>query len=415
MPLPPHFFRHESGRLVAALTRLFGVHRLALAEDVAQHALCRALEVWRLRGVPANPSAWLLTTAKNRAFDQLRRERTERRFAPELSQVASQEADLQTEVEGAFSTSSIRDEQLRLMFSCCPPRLPVSAQLALILNLLCGFGAAEVGGALLASRAAVEKRITRGKRTLAQNESLFDLSDSDFAARLGTVQRALYLLFNEGYHGASPTAAVRPELCEEAIRLTVLLTEHPPSASPKTQALLALMYLNAARLPARQSAGGVLLPWAKQARSSWDQRLLAEGLRRFDASAAGQECSPFHLEAAIAVTHASAPTPAETSFERIVELYDRWLALAPSPVVALGRAMALAERDGPARGLCELQQLPGRERLAPYPFYAAALGELELRLGNVEAASQHFSVALSRARSEPERVYLRERLALTRH
>ncbi len=179
--------------------------------------------------------------------------------------------------------------------------------------------------------------------------------------------------------------------------------------------MLALMCLNAARLPARLSAGGALLPWAQQDRSHWDSRLVAEGLKRFDLSAAGEEVTAFHLEAAIAVTHASAPSHDLTNYARIVDLYDRLLALAPSPVGALGRAMALAERDGPERGLLELQQLPGRERIAPYPFYPAALGELELRTGRLAAASEHFRLALSRARSDVERDYLKQRLALASH
>lgn len=415
MELADHFFRHESGRLVAALTRVFGVHQLALAEDVAQHAFCRALEVWRLRGVPESPAAWLLTTAKNRALDVLRRQRTESGLAPEVARRWGGEAELTSALEDAFMPGAIRDEQLRMMLSCCPPTLPTGVQLTLILNVLCGFGAAEIASALLASRAAIEKRITRGKRALARRGELFDLSDADFEARLGTVQRALYLLFNEGYHGASTTSAVRPELCEEAIRLTALLAEHPPSASPTTHALLALMCLSAARLPARLTAGGGLLPWAEQDRSAWDQRLLAEGLRHFELSAAGRELSPFHVEAAIAVTHASAPSHELTDWSAITALYDRLLELAPSPVIGLGRAMAVAERDGPARGLKELLELPGRERLAASPFHSAALGELELRLGNEAAAGEHFRVALSRARSEVERQYLRKRLPLASH
>lgn len=414
MQLAEHFFRHESGRLVAALTRLFGVHRLELAEDVVQHAFCRALEVWRLRGIPDNPSGWLLATAKNRALDLLRRESTARGFAPELSRAWTEESDLATAVEEALSTGSLRDEQLRMMFSCCAPRLPRTAQLVLVLNLLCGFGAGEISAALLTGRAAIEKRITRGKRALAASGELFDLRDEDFAPRLATVQRALYLLFNEGYHGASTTTAVRPELCDEAIRLTALLCEHPPSGGPTTQALLASMCLNAARLPARLSAEGELLPWAEQDRSAWDGRLVAEGLRRFELSGAGTVVSAYHLEAAIAVVHASAPSYERTDFDQIVALYDRLFALIPSPVVGLARAMAIAERDGPTRGLEELGTLPDPARLAASPFLEAARGELELRRGALAASAQHFEAASRRARSDVERRFLERRLALTR-
>jgi RNA polymerase sigma-70 factor (ECF subfamily) len=405
--LDEHLFRRESGRLVAALTRLFGVHDLALAEDVVQDAFCRALEVWKVRGVPENPSAWLMTTAKRRALDVLRRERTARAFAPELGRLADDEWS--AGVDEAFGAHAIRDEQLRMMFSCCDPRLAEEAQVALVLNVLCGFGAAEVAAAFLTGRAAVEKRIARGKKALARSRRLFDLADADFAERLTGVRRALYLLFNEGYHGAS--AAVRRELCGEAMRLVALLCEHPPAATPTTYALAALMHLHAARLPGRLDAAGELSPLAEQDRSAWDARLVAEGLALLEASAAGTELTAYHVEAAIAAAHASAPSVAETDWGTVVALYDRLMAVAPSPVVALNRAIAVAERDGAERGLDALRAIAGRERLAAYPFYPAALGELELRRGEVERARTHFRAALAVARNAAERRFLERRLA----
>ena len=237
--------------MVAALTRIFGVHNLALAEDVVQDAFCRALEVWTTRGVPENPSAWLMATAKNRALDVLRRERTARTFAPEMGRLLETEWTIAPIVDEAFAAHTIRDEQLRMMFSCCHPRLAEETQIALILNILCGFSAAEIAGAFLTKRAAVEKRIARGKKVLASSKTLFDLSDADFASRLSTVRRALYLLFSEGYHGASSEHTVRVELCTEAMRLATLLREHAPAATPTTYALAALMHLHAARIPAR--------------------------------------------------------------------------------------------------------------------------------------------------------------------
>ncbi|HEX2671247.1 MAG TPA: sigma-70 family RNA polymerase sigma factor, partial [Polyangiaceae bacterium] len=218
-PLPwALIFRRESGRLVAALTRIFGVHQLSLAEDVAQDAFSRALEVWAVNGAPENPGAWLMTTAKNRALDIVRRERTARRFAPEMGRLLESEWTLAPLIDEAFAPHSLRDEQLRMMFSCCHARLSEEAQLALILNILCGFSVHEIASALLASNAAVEKRISRGKKLLAETSRLFELRDADFAARSSTVRNALYLLFNEGYHGASQ-APVRRELCAEALRL----------------------------------------------------------------------------------------------------------------------------------------------------------------------------------------------------
>ncbi len=233
---------------MAALTRLFGVHHLALAEDVVQDAFSRALQTWRAHGVPENPAAWLMTTAKHRALDIVRRERTARRFAPELGQLLETEWTLAPLVDEAFELHTIRDEQLRMMFSCCHPQLALEAQLALILNILCGFGAKEIASAFLVGRAAVEKRISRGKQLLAGSTRLFDLSDREFDARLSTVGRALYLLFNEGYHGASESA-VRVELCHEALRLTRLLLEHPAARTPSMRALAALLCLHAPGCP----------------------------------------------------------------------------------------------------------------------------------------------------------------------
>jgi RNA polymerase sigma factor (sigma-70 family) len=396
--------------MVAALTRIFGVQNLALAEDVVQDAFCRALEVWKALGVPDNPSAWLMTTAKNRALDVLRRQRTAREFAPEIARQLEAERPIASIVDEAFSVHTVRDEQLRMMFSCCHPRLAEEAQVALILNILCGFGASEIAAAFLTGRAAIEKRLSRGKKTLAGSRRLFDLADADFSHRLSAVRRALYLLFNEGYHGSSAESAIRTELCGEAIRLTLLLTAHPPAAAPETFALGALMSLNAARLPARVDAAGDLNALLEQDRSRWDARLVEQGLALLGRSAAGAELTAFHIEAAIAALHASAASVDVIDWRAIVSLYDRLMRVAPSPVVALNRAIAIGERDGPARGLDELRAIADRRRLGRYPFYPAALAELELRCGNRAAAQEQFTAALALARNPTERRFIEKRL-----
>ena len=410
MDLSEHLFRRESGRMVAALTRIFGVHNLALAEDVVQDAFCRALEVWKVRGIPENPSAWLMATAKNRALDVVRRERTARTFAPDMGRLLETEWTIASLVDEAFAAHAIHAEQLRMMFSCCDPRLSEEVQVALILNILCGFGAPEIASAFLNGRAAVEKRISRGKKVLASSRRLFDLADAEFGSRLSAVRRALYLLFNEGYHGASGQAAVRAELCGEAMRLTALLREYPAAATPVTDALAALMCLHAARLPARLDSEGDLTSLVHQDRSRWDTRLVAEGLALLERSAAGPEVTAYHIEAAIAAAHASARSVEETDWQAIVSLYDRLTEVAPSPVVALNRAIAIAERDGADRGLEELHAIAEPARLSSYPFYAAALGELELRCGNPERARMHFQVALGLARNALERRFLEKRM-----
>ena len=398
---------------MAALTRLFGVHNLSLAEDVVQDAFSRALEAWQAHGVPENPTAWLMTTAKHRALDVVRRERTARRFAPEMGRLLETEWTLAPLVEEAFALHVVRDEQLRMMFSCCHPQLATEAQLALILNILCGFGAKEIASAFLTGRAAVEKRISRGKQVLAGSQRLFDLTDREFETRLSTVGRALYLLFSEGYHGASESA-VRVELCHEALRLALLLLEHPAAAKPTLHALSALFCLHAARLPARVDEAGDLSALVDQDRSRWDARLIDEGLKQLELSAAGTELSAYHVEAALAAAHVSAGSLATTDWSNIVSLYDRLFDLSPSPVVALNRAIAIGQRDGAATGLEALRAIEGAARLEQYPFYAAAFGELELRRGEFASAVAHFQRALTLARNDAERRFLAKRVASCR-
>ena len=403
-------FRRDAGRMVAALTRIFGIHNLALAEDVVQDAFCRALEVWKIRGVPESPSAWLMKTAKNRALDALRRERTARTFAPELGRLLESEWTLVPTVEELLGPTAIKDDQLRMMFSCCHPRLAEQAQVALVLHLLCGFSVGEIASAFLSNHSAVEKRITRAKKVLAGSKRLFELTDRDFSRRLSAVQRALYLLFNEGYHGASPESAVRVELCREAMRLALFLVEHPQASTPSTRALYALMCLDAARLPGRVDASGNLSSLFDQDRSRWDATLISQGQKFLERSATGSELSEYHIEAAIAWIHASAPRVEDTNWENIVALYDQLMVIRPSPVVALNRAIAVAQYAGPERGLEEIHSIQNKDRLARYPFYAATLGELEHRRENYEIAHAHFQAALALARNPMERRFLEQRL-----
>jgi RNA polymerase sigma-70 factor (ECF subfamily) len=352
-----------------------------------------------------------MVTAKNRALDVLRRERTARTFAPELGRFLESEWTLSPAVEENFAPHTIKDDQLRMMFSCCHPRLPEEARVALMLHILCGFTVDEVAAAFVSSHAAVEKRITRAKKVFAGSKKLFDIADSrDFAARLPALHRALYLLFNEGYHGASAESAVRAELCREAMRLAALLREHPLAATPATFALSALMSLHAARLPARLNASGELCSLSDQDRSQWDVHLVGEGQRLLDVSASGPELTEYHLEAAIAWAHAVARRAEDTNWEMIVSLYDKLMAIRPSPVVALNRAIAIAQRHGPERGLKEIRAIANSDRLARYPFYHAALGEFELRAGRADAAGDHFRAALALARSPMEHRFLEQRV-----
>ena len=397
--------------MVAVLTRIFGVHNLPLVEDVVQDAFCRALEVWPFRGVPENPSAWLMTAAKNRALDVLRREHTARTYEPELSLLLQSEWTLVPVVRDMLTDNAIKDDQLRMMFTCCHPRLHEEAQVMLVLHILCGFSIAEVASAFVTSYTALEKRIPRAKKTLAGLKMLFDTqAPAQFSARVPAVQRALYLLFNEGYHGASAESAVRTELCHEAMRLTALLLEHPLGATSASYALSALMCLNQARLPARLDASGRLKSLFDQDRSKWDHDLVGEGLQLLELSAKGSELTEYHVEAAIAAIHATAPSMQDTDWGKIVSLYDSLLSIRPSPIVALNRAIAIGQRDGAERGLQELRAIVSAERLVNYPFYHAAFGESELQSGRTAVAREHFSRALGLSRNAMERRFFELRL-----
>jgi len=304
----------------------------------------------------------------------------------------------------------VKDDLLRMMFSCCMPRLAEEAQVALVLHILCGFGISEVAAAFLDTEAATQKRISRAKKVLAGSKRLFDLADADFPRRLSAVHRALYLLFNEGYHGASAESPMQLELCHEAIRLAKLLLEHPSTATPSTYALAALMMLHAARLPGRVNASGQLQALSDQDRSHWDRELIEEGQHLLEQSATGPEVMEYHVEAAIALVHARAERAETTNWAQIVRLYDTLMTIRPSPVVALNRAIAIAQHEGPERGLQEIHTIADRDRLARYPFYFAALGELELRCQHLAVARDHFEAAVQLARNPMERRFLERRV-----
>lgn len=286
----------------------------------------------------------------------------------------------------------------------------------LILHILCGFGIAEVASAFVTTYTAVEKRIPRAKKVLAGSNRLFDIqAPSDFLTRLPAVHRALYLLFNEGYHGASAEFAVRAELCQEAMRLAALLLDHPLGTTSVTYALSALMCLNKARLPGRLNASGKLNSLFDQDRSLWDQKLVSEGLQLLELSAKGSELSEYHLEAAIAAVHATAQSVQATDWKGIVSLYDTLMSLRPNPIVALNRAIAVGQRDGAEHGLTQLRAIADAERLTKYPFYHAAFGEFELRGGRPQAAREHFSTALALSRNATERQFFHQRIEACDH
>lgn len=408
--LVEHFFRHEAGRLHGALVRLLGVHNLSLAEDVAQEAMLRALRVWSMGGVPANPSAWITQVAMNLGRDALRHQRMAAAKEPALVTHHEQ----QRPSPGPDSAAGIRDDTLRLMFVCCHPAVAPDAQVILALKVLGGFSTGAIARAFLSSEAAIEKQLTRTKQRIADAAIPFALPEGgDLAPRVDGVLGALYLLFNEGHKATTGDRLLREELCQEAIRLALLLVAHPAGNTPHTHALLALMLLTAARFPARLDAHGALLRLDEQDRSRWDQTLIGRGLHHLAEAAHGDVLGEYHLQAGIAALHALAPDYAATDWARILRHYDELNRLRPSPVVALNRAVAVSQVHGAQAGLEALAAMPQRDRLESEYLLHAVTGELHWRLRQHEAAAASFRTALALARVGPEQVHLTRMLELT--
>ncbi|MGN6552170.1 MAG: RNA polymerase sigma factor [Verrucomicrobiota bacterium] len=404
-----HLFRHEAGKMVATLTRIFGIEHLNLAEDVVQEALARALQTWPFYGMPKNPSAWIMRASRNLAIDAVRRQKVFRDKEAEIVRLI--ERPTPTPDESVFAEQQIADDRLRMMFVCCHPVVPADAQAALALNTLCGFSVTEISRAFLATDAAMAKRLTRAKQKIREARVPFEIpSGAELVRRLTGVLETLYLLFNEGYKASVGDQLVRADLCHEAIRLTGLLAEHAAGNQPRTHALLALMLLNAARLPARADGEGNFLRLQEQDRTRWDGAMMARGMFHFARSAEGNEITSFHLEAGIAACHCAARDYASTDWLQILMLYDQLIALDSSPVIALNRAVAVAEVHGPAAGIKAVNAIGDQKPLANYYLLPAVLGEFEARLKQYAAAADYFRKALALVEIKSERAFLAKRL-----
>ncbi len=409
--LADHLFRHEAGKLVSILTGIFGIHRLQMAEDVVQEALARALQTWPFYGIPANPCAWLMQTARHLALDLIRRETCfMEKQARIIGYIEQRLADSEAGEEPMFH-DEIKDDRLRLMFACCHPVLPREAQTALALKVLCGFSPAEIASAFLTTEAAIAKRLTRARQRLQEEGVAFEIpTGTDLPARLEGVLQILYLLFNEGYKASTGEHLVREDLCLEAIRLADLLAAHPAGSQPRTHALLALMLLNGARLPARLDAEGGILRLEQQDRRRWDRAMIQRGIRHLGLSSQGDQVSEYHFQAGISACHCLAPDAAATDWPQILRLYDMLVRVNDSPVVALNRAVALAKVRGPAEGLAAVEAILDRQPLDSYHLFHAVMGELEAQRQHFQAAAGHLRTALQLTEMASERSLLSRRL-----
>jgi len=402
-----HLFRQQAGRIVSHLARYLGPAHLDLAEEAAQDALLRALQIWPFHGIPDNPAAWLFRAAHNAAIDAVRRRQLSSRntdaILHQLRQ-ATQPLPLPDLEE------RLRDDELRMVFMCCHPDIPRVAGIALALKTVAGFGVREIARAFLADERTIAQRLVRAKRLIREQGLTLDLpAGPELTTRLDVVLEVIYFLFNEGYAVHDGAGLIRQDLCEEALRLGMLVADSS-LATPKAHALVALMAFQAARLDARVDAAGDLVLLEEQDHSLWDDKLIAIGFHYFDRSMAGDQVTAYHAEAAIAATHARAPSSAAIDWPLILAIYDQLLAITQSPVVALNRAVALSKVHGPEAGLREIEPLRFDPRLREYHLLLAARGQLLLALGRREEAAADFQAALDRPCSQPERRLLRRKL-----
>jgi RNA polymerase sigma factor (sigma-70 family) len=403
-------FRIESARLIAGLTRI--VRDVGLAEELAQDALVAALERWPESGVPDNPGAWLMATAKHRAIDHLRRgTRLERKHEQLGHEIELQQAMAAPDLEAAID-DDVGDDLLRLVFISCHPVLSTEARVALTLRLLGGLTTEEIARAFLVPEPTVAQRIVRAKRTLAEARVPFEVPrGAELAARLSSVLQVIYLVFNEGYAATAGDDWMRPALCEDALRLGRILAELVPQ-EPEVHGLVALMEIQASRLRARTGPSGEPILLLDQNRARWDHVLIRRGLAALERAAAlGDARGPYALQAAIAACHARARTAAETDWARIAALYGALVELMPSPVVELNRAVAVAMAFGPAAGLEIVDTLLSEPSLGSYHLLPSVRGDLLAKLGRFDEARAELERAASLARNAREHALLLERAA----
>lgn len=410
--LVDHLFRNRAGQMVAYLTRVLGPKNIDLAEEVVQESLLKALQVWPYAGIPDNPAGWLFRVARNSALDALRHRTMADQKSEEIAaNISSRQATATLTVRDEVLEDQLRDDELRMVLMCCHPMLSPDARVALSLKTVGGFSTREIARAFLSDETTIAQRLVRAKRQIRESNISFDLpSGHDLSLRLESVMEVIYLMFNEGYAAQEGEDLVRQDLCGEALRLGQLLVSSSVT-TPQAHALVALMAFQAARLPARIDQSGELVLLEDQDHRLWDPKLIALGFHHFTESAEGHSVSSYHMQAAISAVYAGTLRTGKIDWQRILSLYDQLMEISPSPVIALNRAVAVSKVDGPEAALAALRPLTEDRTLRNYYLLPAVRGRLLLDLNDREAAADCFRQALDRPCSEPEKRFLRRKLA----
>ena len=405
-----HLFRHEAGRMTAVLTRIFGTENFCLVEDVVQDAFVKAVQTWGFKGVPENPAGWLMTVARNKALDIVRRNNNYRHISQELASQLEQFTEQQIEL--LFLDHEIADSQLRMIFACCHPSLQHEDQVAMTLKVASGFSAAEIAKALVMQEAAVQKRLYRARKGLQVHGIQPEIpSGPALTARLDIVLLVIYLLFNEGYNSQKTDELIRKDLCVEAMRLCRLLTEHPSGQHPACFSLLALMCFQASRFESRMENGDTIILLQHQDRSRWNKDLINKGYQFLNQSSQGSKLTVYHIESAIAAEHCLAENFATTNWVRMLKLYDMLADLKPTSIVLLNRAVVKAQLGMLGQSLEDILGIKNIEGLlASQYIYAAVLGDIYLRAGEGAYAKQFLGMAMEKTPSAAEKKLIASKL-----
>jgi RNA polymerase sigma factor (sigma-70 family) len=410
--LVDHFFRHESGKMVSVLTKIFGSQNLDLAEDVVQDSLMEAMEHWKYHAVPDNPSAWLFRVAKNKALNIIHREKYKRRYSKEAAYLLGSDERSEQSVPDPFSEQEIQDDQLRMIFTCCHPSISADSQVALALKTLCGFSIPEIAHAFLTTEANINKRLVRA-RQMIRNENLpFEVPQGkDLELRIQAVLETIYLIFNEAYSASRGTDMIRFELCQEAIRLAQMLeTEKTIKQKADVLALLSLMFLNASRFKARQDQDGNLLTMAEQNQLLWDRNLQASGLEYLQKATESPGTGTYLILAAISANYCIAPNYDSTNWENILALYDGLIELDQSPVILLNRAIVVSKLMGAEKGLHELELIKNKPQIKSYHLFYSTRAEFYIELGQSQKAVNSLITARELAPIESIRKLLEKKI-----